>query len=66
MTVRSADELVSAGNPVRVFWSVVQAQDLSDIRVDHGDALDGLFTRLIATLVGKKLIKVYRISQSLS
>jgi transposase len=36
---------------------------LSDFRVDHADALDGLFTRMIATLVEKKLVKVYRISQ---
>jgi transposase len=36
---------------------------LSDFRVDHGPALDALFTRIIATLVEKKLVKVYRISQ---
>lgn len=36
---------------------------LSDFRVDHGDALDELFTRMIAMLVEKKLVKVYRISQ---
>jgi transposase len=36
---------------------------LSDFRVDHADALDALFTRMIAALVEKKLVKVYRISQ---
>lgn len=36
---------------------------LSDFRVDHGEALDQLFTALIATLVDKKLVKVRRISQ---
>lgn len=36
---------------------------LSDFRVGHGAALDGLFTRMIATLVDKGLVKVYRISQ---
>jgi hypothetical protein len=36
---------------------------LSDFRVGHGDALDAMFTRMIAMLVEKKLVKVYRISQ---
>jgi transposase len=36
---------------------------LSDFRTDHGDALDGLFTQVIATLVDKKLVRVSRISQ---
>lgn len=36
---------------------------LSDFRVGHADALDALFTRMIAMLVQKKLVKVYRISQ---
>jgi transposase len=36
---------------------------LSDFRVNHGEALDALFTRMIAMLVNKKLVKVYRISQ---
>src|SRR5207253_405249 len=36
---------------------------LSDFRVGHGPALDALFTRILATLVEKKLVKVYRISQ---
>ena len=36
---------------------------LSDFRVGHGEALDALFTRVLATLVGKNLVKVYRISQ---
>jgi transposase len=36
---------------------------LSDFRVDHAAALDGLFTRVIAALVDKDLVKVTRISQ---
>jgi len=36
---------------------------LSDFRVDHQDVLDGLFARVIASLVNQKLVKVYRISQ---
>lgn len=36
---------------------------LGDFRVGHGAALDELFTRLIATLVGQGLVKVSRISQ---
>jgi transposase len=36
---------------------------LSDFRVDHGPALDALFTRILAMLVEKGLVKVYRISQ---
>lgn len=36
---------------------------LSDFRVGHAAALDELFTQVIASLVGKKLITVQRISQ---
>lgn len=36
---------------------------LSDFRVDHGEALDGLMTRTIALLVDKRLVKVYRVTQ---
>ena len=36
---------------------------LSDFRVEHAEALDGLFTRSIAALVDKGLVKVSRISQ---
>lgn len=36
---------------------------LSDFRVDHAEALDGLMTRVVALLVEKKLVKVFRISQ---
>jgi transposase len=36
---------------------------LGDFRTDHGDALDGLFTNVIATLVKQGLVKVKRISQ---
>jgi transposase len=36
---------------------------LSDFRVDHADALDELFTQVVALLVKKGLVKVTRISQ---
>jgi transposase len=36
---------------------------LSDFRVDHGTALDGVFTQVIVSLVDKKLVRVSRISQ---
>lgn len=36
---------------------------LSDFRVGHGTALDGLFTRVIATLVDQGVVKVTRIGQ---
>ena len=36
---------------------------LSDFRVEHADALDELFTQVVATLVDKGLVKVSRISQ---
>ena len=36
---------------------------LSDFRSGHSAALDELFTRVIATLVDKELVKVYRIAQ---
>jgi transposase len=36
---------------------------LSDFRTDQGDALDALFTQVIATLVDKGVVRVSRISQ---
>src|SRR5208337_4851780 len=36
---------------------------LSDFRTDHGEALDQLFTQVIASLVDKGVLKVSRISQ---
>jgi len=36
---------------------------LSDFRVDHGAALDELFTQVIASLVDKELVSVSRVSQ---
>jgi len=36
---------------------------LSDFRVDHGSALDGLLTQVLASLVDKGLVDVFRISQ---
>lgn len=41
----------------------VNHHTLSDFRVGHAAALDALFTRVIAALVGKGLVKVSRISQ---
>lgn len=36
---------------------------LSDFRSDHGDALDALFTQVIASLVDKGVVQVSRVSQ---
>jgi len=36
---------------------------LSDFRTDHGAALDGLFTQVIASLVEQDVVKVSRVSQ---
>jgi transposase len=36
---------------------------LSDFRTDHGDALDELFTQVIASLVDKDVVRVSRMSQ---
>jgi transposase len=36
---------------------------LSDFRSDHGEALDGLFTQVIASLVDKDVVPVSRVSQ---
>jgi transposase len=36
---------------------------LSDFRTDHGDALDELFTQVIASLVDRDVVKVSRVSQ---
>jgi transposase len=36
---------------------------LSDFRTDHGDALDELFTQVIASLVDQDLVSVSRVSQ---
>src|ERR1700692_1894120 len=36
---------------------------LSDFRIDHADALDKLFTQVLASLVDKELVSVSRVSQ---
>jgi transposase len=36
---------------------------LSDFRTDHGEALDDLFTQVIASLVDKDIVQVSRVSQ---
>jgi transposase len=41
----------------------VNYHTLSDFRVGHGEDLDALLTQVIATLVEKDLVKVWRISQ---
>lgn len=41
----------------------VNHHTLSDFRVGHGDALDRLFTSVLASLLEKRLIRVHRISQ---
>ena len=41
----------------------VNYHTLSDFRVDHEKALDGLMTEVLAMLMERKLVRVYRISQ---
>jgi len=41
----------------------VNYHTLSDFRVDHEKALDGLMTEVLALLMERKLVSVYRISQ---
>jgi transposase len=51
--------------PFRWLWGGVSVNHrlLSDFRTDHADALDGLFTQVLVSLVDKKLVRVSRISQ---
>jgi transposase len=44
-------------------WVSLNYHTLSDFRVSHGKSLDALLTQVIATLVEKDLVKVWRISQ---
>ncbi len=64
-SARELDRLCRESAPFR--WLVadvgVNHHLLSDFRVNHAGALDGLFTRSIAALVDKGLVKVRRISQ---
>lgn len=41
----------------------VNHRTLSDFRTDHGQALDELFTEVIASLVDRELVRVSRVSQ---
>ena len=41
----------------------VNYHTLSDFRVDHEEALDGLMTEVLAMLMERKLVSVHRISQ---
>jgi len=64
-SARELARLCAEGKPYR--WLCggvgVNHHTLSDFRVGHAEALDELFTRVIAALAGKGLIKVSRISQ---
>lgn len=64
-SARELARLCKESNPYRWLCGGVSLNHhtLSDFRVNHGDPLDALFTRMIAMLVEKKLVKVYRISQ---
>jgi transposase len=69
--IGSARELARRCNPVEgdatFRWLcggvTVNHHLLSDFRVDHADALDDLFTQVLASLVDKKLLSVKCISQ---
>lgn len=64
-SARELARLCKESNPYRWLCGGVSLNHhtLSDFRVNHGDPLDALFTRMIAMLVEKKRVKVYRISQ---
>jgi len=66
--VGSARELARRCEEDRAFqWLCggvsINYHTLSDFRVGHGEALDGLLTQLITALVEQKLVSVWRISQ---
>ena len=64
-SARQLDRLCKESKPFQWLCGDVSVNyhTLSDFRVGHGAALDALFTRVIATLVDKGLVKVFRISQ---
>jgi transposase len=64
-SARELDRLCQESKPYQWLCGGVSVNyhTLSDFRVQHGAALDELFTQIIATLVHKKVIKVFRISQ---
>ena len=64
-SARELDRLCAESNPYLWLCGGVSVNHhmLADFRTDHADALDQLFTSVIATLVKKGLVKVRRISQ---
>lgn len=64
-SARELDRLCRESDPYKWLCGGVSLNyhTLSDFRVDHGAALDGLLTRVVASLVDKGLVSVWRISQ---
>lgn len=64
-SARELDRLCKESRPYQWLCGGVTVNHhlLSDFRVEHADALDALFSQVIATLVKKGLVKVRRISQ---
>lgn len=64
-SARELDRLCRESSPYRWLCGGVTLNHrlLSDFRVDHAEALDGLFTRTLASLVKEGLVTVHRISQ---
>jgi transposase len=64
-SAREVDRLCKESDPFK--WILggvtVNYHMLAAFRVGHGDALDELFTRILATLVDKGLVKAKRITQ---
>lgn len=62
---RELDRLCTESRPYQWLCGGVSVNHhlLSDFRVDHGQALDDLFTHMIAALVKKGLVQVRRITQ---
>lgn len=64
-SARELSRLCQESNPFQWLCGGVSVNyhTLSDFRVGHAEALDALLTQVIATLVQKKVVKVWRISQ---
>jgi transposase len=64
-SARELDRLCAESDPYR--WPCggvsVNYHTLADFRVGHAAALDGLFTRVVASLADRGLVTVWRISQ---
>jgi transposase len=63
-SARELDRLCGQSDPYRWLCGGVPVNHhtLADFRVGHADALDGLFTRAIASLVDQGLVDVHRIA----